>query len=113
VQQVNFADEFKAALLQANTLRPAARTLARAKGGNPRQILANKLMKGQAPTTSDPTQITKFGQFATSLALDMAYDRHISRANARRLHKYGYKVSDLPGATTYEDWYKTLSQGPH
>jgi hypothetical protein len=43
-------------------------------------------------------------QLALSSALDMAFDGHISRANAKALHKAGIRVKELPGAKTYSQW---------
>jgi hypothetical protein len=37
----------------------------------------------------------------------MAFDQHVSRAHAQRLHTLGLKVSDLSGAQSYGDWLKT------
>lgn len=77
--------------------------------------LAQTLLKGQVPTkTTDKTGaettvpgLPRVDQFVLSLALDMAYDKHVSRANARRLHKLGYNVADIEGAVSFGDWLKT------
>jgi hypothetical protein len=66
---------------------------------------ANMLLHGTVPTTEAAAKgkqgIKKAGQLAATLALDMAYDGRISKQNARRLHKLGYKVDDLVGARSY------------
>lgn len=48
-----------------------------------------------------------FGQLPLTLALDMAIDRHVSRAHAQRLHGLGFKVGDVSGARTFQQWLKT------
>lgn len=40
----------------------------------------------------------------TSIALDMAYDGHISRANTRKLKARGLNVADLQGVKSFTDW---------
>lgn len=68
----------------------------------PRNVAADDLLRGRVPKKGESFDpVPKFGQLAASLALDMAYDGHISRANAQRLHKLGYKVDDLTGAISY------------
>jgi hypothetical protein len=71
----------------------------------PRSRVAKTMITGQTPTKTTPA-VPKFDQLVASMALDMAYDGHVSRANANRLHKLGYKVSDITGATSYEDYRK-------
>jgi hypothetical protein len=39
-----------------------------------------------------------------SIALDMAYDGHISRPNTKKLKARGIKVADLTGVTSFTDW---------
>jgi hypothetical protein len=87
------SDDFKAALQFAKDYSAQKA---------PRPQAADDLLRGRVPKKGesfDPTP--KFGQLPASLALDMAYDGHISRANAQRLHKLGYKVNDLTGAISY------------
>jgi hypothetical protein len=51
-------------------------------------------------------------QLALSVGLDMAFDKHVSRANARKMKKIGLRVSDLPGLISYSDWArKRISSG--
>jgi hypothetical protein len=90
-QVKDLSDEFSQALNEANKYKDT----------NSRSSLAKVLLAGQSPTKEDPTSVKSFGQLATTLALDMAYDGHISRANARRLHSLGYTVEDLTGAKSY------------
>jgi hypothetical protein len=105
-QVKDLSDEFQQALRDAGDY---------AKAKEPRSYAADEMLRGrQAGKTkdTDPKSPTygqeipyegksKFGQLATTLALDMAYDGHISRANARRLHSLGYTVDDLSGAKSY------------
>lgn len=74
----------------------------------PRSQAADDLLRGRdIPKGGDPSQrVPSFGQLTTSIALDMAYDGHVSQQNAKRLHKLGYNVSDVTGAVSYEDWLK-------
>lgn len=85
------SDDFNSAIQYAQ--RAAAKGISRAQ-------IAKVMLKGQSREES-PTPVPKFGQLPTTLALDMAYDKHISRANAQRLHQLGYKVNDLTGAVSY------------
>jgi hypothetical protein len=39
-----------------------------------------------------------------SIALDMAYDGHISRANTKKLKSRGVNVADLNGVVSFTDW---------
>ena len=72
------------------------------------QLLIHGQTAGKDPVTKQPIMsVKKFGQLEASLALDMARDGHISRANAKKLHDLGYKTTDLTGATSYQDWIKT------
>lgn len=70
-----------------------------------RATAADKLLHGTVPSEAGRKAgeqgIKKAGQLAASLALDMAYDGRISKQNAARLHKLGYKVDDLIGAKSY------------
>jgi hypothetical protein len=99
VQQTALSNEVQKALSVAHTYAPH----------NTRPQLANTLLAG-APASKDPKTgevdpgIPSFGQLAATLALDMAYDGHISRANARRLHRLGYRVKDIAGAVSYADY---------
>lgn len=92
------SDDFNAALNQAKKLTD-----------NPRPTTAAVMIAGKSPVKGDKTGTTikKSGQLPTTLALDIAYDGHISRANAKRLHALGYSVADLTGATSYQDWIKS------
>lgn len=56
---------------------------------------AIKAIIGEKPTT-DPLM--------ASIAADMAYDGHISRANTIKLKKRGINVADLGGVVSYSDW---------
>lgn len=86
-------------------------------GGRRRPDAASDLVEGvegQSPATGPKGEkipavsaIPSLGdQLAASVALDMAYDKHISRANARALHKRGLRVEDLAGVTSYGNWKK-------
>lgn len=74
----------------------------------PRSQAADDLLRGRdIPKGGDPSQrVPSFGQLTTSVALDMAYDGHVSQQNAKRLHKLGFDVADISGALSYEDWLK-------
>lgn len=81
---------------------------------------ADDLVRGRVPGT-DPSLVSKsnpkgsygatpkFKQLVASIALDQAFDGHVSRANARKLHELGYKLSDITGATSYEDYKKRVA----
>ena len=74
-----------------------------------RSTAAEKLVQGTVIAkgdTSGTRPIPAFRELVASIALDMAYDGHVSRANAQKLHKLGYKVSDLPGAIDYTAYTK-------
>jgi hypothetical protein len=77
-----------------------------------RSEAASDLLRGAVPSgdktkgTYDPG-LPSFRQLPLSIALDMYFDKHVSRVNARRLHDLGYKVSDVMGATSFQDWLKT------
>lgn len=46
-------------------------------------------------------------QVALSAALDMAFDKHVSPETAKRMKaQRGVRVADMPGLTSYTDWYK-------
>jgi hypothetical protein len=77
--------------------------------GLPRPKMADILLHGQVVEKNGDlnSAIPKFGQLAASIALDMAYDGHVSRANAARLHDLGYKVSDIANSRSFNDWRKT------
>jgi hypothetical protein len=86
-----------------NALKVAAKA---AKGGKvSRQAIGDALMKGQkASKDNGNTAIAKVSrQLYAGIALDVAYDGHVSRTNAARLHKLGIKVSDL-GLPSYAQW---------
>lgn len=89
-QQLNLSDEVKSAMQFGAPFFKKT----------PRPKLGSTLIKGQKPTTANPDvdEIPRHSQFAVSLALDMGIDGHISRANAQRLHRLGYKVEDIEGA---------------
>lgn len=58
---------------------------------------AGKVIAPGAPSIDD--------QLALSAALDMRFDGHVSRANARAMKKQaGLRVADIRGATSYSDW---------
>jgi hypothetical protein len=46
-----------------------------------------------------------------SAALDMEYDTHISRANAKALHRAGIRLSEIPGAVSYSDYVRNPGRG--
>lgn len=46
----------------------------------------------------------------TSIALDQAYDGHISKANTQKLKRRGINVKDLNGVVSYTDWQKKRSR---
>lgn len=56
-------------------------------GKTPRSKAASTFMQSDAAKNVNPLY--------ASIALDMAYDGHVSRANARKLHKLGLTVDDL------------------
>jgi hypothetical protein len=70
--------------------------------GDPRHKAAGDLTRGVVPTATAPVGVPSIGdQLAISAALDMAYAGHIGRTTAKRLHKAGIRVKDLPGAVPY------------
>jgi hypothetical protein len=74
-------------------------------GAQPRHVAANTLISG-APATKSAEGVPAIGnQLALSVALDMAYDGHVSRANARRMKSQaGIRLADIPGLTSYSNW---------
>jgi hypothetical protein len=54
--------------------------------------------KGQNPAIGN--------NLALSVALDMAYDGHLSRANHRAMKGIGVRTRDIGGLVTYTDWYR-------
>jgi hypothetical protein len=77
-------------------------------GGDSRHQIAQKLLHGTTvPPGTNKQPVPKFGQLVASAALDMAIDKHISRANADALHKRKLRVSDIRGAVSYQDWLKS------
>jgi hypothetical protein len=76
-----------------------------------RHAAAAEIIKGSAPVKDKKGNVTpgvkKAKQFVASMALDMEADGHISRANAKKLHDLGYKLSDLTGAVSYGTWLKS------
>jgi hypothetical protein len=108
-QQTTLSNEFQKALRYAQDYAADAGQGATAheRRANARNDLlrgspAGKDAKGQAyPATPG------FAQLPLTLALDQAFDQHVSRAHAQRLHTLGLKVSDLSGAQSYGDWLKT------
>jgi len=101
-QQLQLGNQFKEALNRAADYAAAD------KSKRNRAATAKELMKG----TTGKDAVPKMGQFPVSLALDMAFDGHISRANAQRLHRLGYKVSDLPGSVSFTDYRKKQAARP-
>lgn len=96
----DFQGTFAKALRHINTLKADNK-------GKSRGELANTLIKGQrGDPTKNVADVPSIGdQLALSMALDMAYDGHISRANARKLHAgRGIRVADVPGAVSYASW---------
>jgi len=77
--------------------------------GDPRETASRTLLRGK-PASSKGTKgkpdyevidaVPSFDQLALAVALDMAYDKRVSAANARKLHALGYKVSDVTGAVS-------------
>lgn len=95
----NFSDQVNAAMRFARGLK---------KDGSKadRHAVADILLSGQTIPTggNQHDRIPKFGQLAASVALDMVYDRHLSRQNAAALHKRNVKVSDLNNVVSYTNW---------
>jgi hypothetical protein len=97
----------------AKALRYAQDYANNPKGGTPHERRAaarDALLRG-APAGKDSKGAypgtPSFGQLPLTLALDMAFDKHISRAHGARLHGLGYKVADLSGARSYVQWLGT------
>jgi hypothetical protein len=88
----NFRTDFSKALRYARRY---------ATENHPRSVAADELITG---TKSGVPAIDD--QLALSIALDMAYDGHVSKTNTRRLHQVGIKVADLPGALSLKAWRK-------
>ena len=94
-QLKNFQTNFRRALNVASAIR----------GQNSRSTVARILTDGQKATKEEPGVNAVGDQLAISMALDMAYDGHISRANARTIKKQrGITVGGVQGAKSYEDW---------
>jgi hypothetical protein len=98
---------------RAEALRYAQDYANNSKGGTPHERRAaarDALLRG-APAGKDSKGAypgtPSFGQLPLTLALDMAFDKHISRAHGARLHGLGYKVADLSGARSYVQWLAT------
>lgn len=77
-----------------------------------RSEAAKELIEGSTPTGSMKTGdyipgVPAIPQLALSVALDMRFDGHVSRANARALHARGLKVSDVVGAKSFQQWLNT------
>ena len=71
---------------------------------NSRSQVARLLTQGKAGGKDSPTVNAVDDQLAISMALDMAYDGHISRANARTIKGgRGINVAGLSGAKSYAD----------
>jgi cytidylate kinase len=47
---------------------------------------------------------------ALSVALDMTYDGHVSRYNARRMKQRGLKVGDFPRLKSYSDYFASTKR---
>lgn len=97
----------------AKALRTAQGLKTAKKDGKPlnlsRAQMADLLVKGvRGDQTTKTPDIPSIGdQLALSAALDMVYDGHVSRGNARALHKErGIKVAQVRGATSFSDWRK-------
>jgi hypothetical protein len=89
--RIGLADKVKNAVDIAGEMK--------AQGGLPRNKVESTLRHGSTPAKgSDQKGVPKFGDFAATLAADLAWDGYISDANVKKLHELGYKVSDLPGA---------------
>lgn len=82
----------------ATALRYAKRYAA---AQQPRHHAAGVMTTGAPPTKTTDAVPGIDDQLALSAALDMAYAGHIGRTTAKRLHKAGFRVRDLPGAKTY------------
>ena len=48
-------------------------------------------------------------QLYLSAALDMAYDKHLSRRNQKLLHQNQIQIAPL-GVTTYQEWLRELDK---
>jgi hypothetical protein len=89
--RIGLADKFKNAVDIAQDMKQ--------RGGLSRAAVENTLRHGSTPAKgSDQKGVPKFGDFASTLAADLAWDGYISDANVKKLHDLGYKVSDLPNA---------------
>lgn len=87
--RVGLADKFKSAVDIARDMK--------SRGGS-RGAVENTLRHGSTPAKgSEQKGVPKFGDFASTLAADLAWDGYISDANVKKLHELGYKVADLPG----------------
>jgi hypothetical protein len=84
-----------------------ARRFAASGGKVPRHVAATTLIKGR-PSKTGVGGVPAIGnQLALSVALDMAYDGHVSRANARAMRKgAGLRLRDVGGLTSYSQWLK-------
>jgi hypothetical protein len=49
---------------------------------------------------------------AVSIALDMAYDKHVSRLNAKQLHANGMQLARIRGVVSYGDYVKRQQSTP-
>lgn len=67
-------------------------------GKIPRSQAASTFLQSDSAKNADPLY--------ASIALDMQYDGHVSRLNARKLHQRGLTVKDI-GATSYQEWKRT------
>lgn len=66
---------------------------------------------GTPKTVDDPGFDAAKSQLMASIALDMAYDGHLSRRNEQLLHQRGIQLAPL-GLVTYGDWLKQQRARP-
>ena len=86
----------------------AALDIAQAMSGSlGRSAVENTLRHGATPAKdSHDKPVPKFGDFASSLATDLAYLGYVSPENVKRLHDLGYKVNDIPAAIGEQEYRK-------
>jgi hypothetical protein len=81
------------------------------KDPNTGKVTQQRVLKdGVQETTGDLPSVPALGQWAT-VAADVYYDGHLSRANQVKLQRAGYSIKDL-GLPTYAQWKKQGGRRP-